>query len=193
MTMLMTLEVPGGTTALYDRTNEILGIGENDVPPGLIAHVCAVTDEGIVIVDVWDSVSSLDNFAQNRLAGALAEAEMPEATPRISPVHNLVFGVGQEPNVLVLIDAPGFTAEEYEALLAKLPAHADGGENHPALMHVGVLEPDGLLRVADLWGSEAEFQKFVQSELGPAVGPRHFVLRIWPVHNCLRAQPSAAG
>ena len=33
MAVLMTLEVPGGTTATYDRTNEILGIaGEHDAP-----------------------------------------------------------------------------------------------------------------------------------------------------------------
>ena len=79
MAVLMTLEVPGGTTAQYDRTNEIMGIARgHDAPPGLIVHTCAVTDDGIVVVDVWDSVSSLDEFAHNRLGAAFAEAGMPD-------------------------------------------------------------------------------------------------------------------
>ena len=73
MAVLMTLEVPGGTTAKYDRTNEILGIaGEHDAPPGLVTHVCGITDDGILVVDVWDSVAALDDFARNRLRAALA-------------------------------------------------------------------------------------------------------------------------
>jgi hypothetical protein len=193
MAVLMTLEVRGGTTAQYDRTNEILGIAEeHDAPPGLVAHVCAVTDDGIVIVDVWDSVNSLDDFAQGRLRAAFAEAEMPEATPRVLPVHRLLFGAGKESNVLVLLDAPGLTTEAYDALVARMPAHAGSGENHPAVLHVAALETDGHIRVADIWDSEAAFGEFVQSELGPAVGdPRHFVLRVWPVYNRLFAQPGA--
>ncbi len=193
MAVLMTLEVPGGTTAQYDRANEILGIaGEHDAPPGLITHVCGVTDDGIVVVDVWDSVSSLDDFARNRLGAALAEAEMPEAKPHTSPVHNLLFGAGKESNVLVLIDLPGFTTDAYDALVAKMPAHVGSGENHPAVMHVAALEPDGHLRVADLWDSEAAYREFLESQIGPAAGgPLHFVLRIWPVYNRIHAQPGA--
>src|SRR5256885_6114008 len=112
MAVLMTLEVPGGTTAQYDRANEIMGIaGPDDAPPGLIAHICAVTDDGIVVVDVWESTRELDDFAQNRLGGALADAGMPEGTWNVTPVHELVFGAGKEPNVLVLLNALGMTAE----------------------------------------------------------------------------------
>ena len=108
MAVLMTLEVPGGTTAKYDRANEILGIaGEHDAPPGLVTHVCGVTDDGILVVDVWESIAALDDFARNRLGAALAQAEMPEAVPHTSPVHNLLFGAGKESNVLVLIDMAG--------------------------------------------------------------------------------------
>ena len=108
MAVLMTLEVPGGTTAKYDRTNEILGIaGEHDAPPGLITHVCGITDDGILVVDVWDSVAALDDFARNRLGAALEQAQMPPAEPRTSPVHNFLFGAGKESNVLVVIDMAG--------------------------------------------------------------------------------------
>src|SRR5262245_49619206 len=98
MSVLMTLEVPGGTTAQYDRTNAAIGIAaDGDLPPGLVVHTCAVTDDGIVVVDVWDSASSLEDFAYDRLSAALTEAGVTPAPPRVSPVHSLLFGAGKEP------------------------------------------------------------------------------------------------
>src|SRR5262249_40956195 len=142
MAVLMTIEVPGGTTAKYDRTNEILGIaGERDAPSGLITHVCGITDDGILIVDVWDSLESLDEFFRNRLGPALEESETPDATPRVSPVHNLLFGAGKESNVLVLIEMPGFTADAYDAIVAQMPAHVGNGEKRPTVPHVAETQP----------------------------------------------------
>jgi hypothetical protein len=192
MAVLMTLDVPG-TTAQYDWANEILGIaGPNDAPSGLIAHTCAVTDDGIVVVDVWESTRSLDDFAQNRLGAALAEAGMPEGTWNVAPVHELVFGAGKEPNVLVLLTALGMTAEAYDGIVAKMPSHAGGGESHPAVMHAAAVDSDGV-RIAALYDSEEAYAEFTQNELLPAVdSPRHFVLRTWPVYNCLLASRGAA-
>jgi hypothetical protein len=194
MHVLMTVEVPGGTTAQYDRTNAVIGIaGEGDLPPGLVVHTCAVTDDGIVVLDVWDSASALEDFARDRLAAALAEGGLAGATPRISAVHKLLVGTGKEPNVLVLLHASGVTADEYDALVARMPSYAGGGENHPAVIHVAAVEPDGLL-TAGLWDSEEAYKEFTQSQLFPAIANlRHFVLRVWPVHQCLRAQAPTDG
>jgi hypothetical protein len=193
MAVLMTLEVPGGTTAKYDRTNEILGIhDEHDVPAGLISHVCGETDDGIVVVDVWDSVVSLDDFANHRLGAALEKAEMPPAEPHTSPVHNLFFGRGAEANVIVLIETPGMSTDTYDAIAAKMPSHADGGANHPAVMHVAAAEPDGHVRVVDLWGSEEAFRELVDKEIGPAMGgPEPFVVRFVPVYNRIQVTARA--
>jgi hypothetical protein len=191
MSVLMTLEIPGGTTAMYDRANTILGIAaEGDAPTGLITHVCAVTDDGIVIVDVWDSVRSLDDFARDRLATAFAQVGMPEATPHVTTVHKLVFGAGKEANVLTILEVSGFTIEAYDALVEKMPSHVDPATNHPAVMHVATNEPDGIFRAVGLWDSEDVYRTFVQSELAPAIDrARHFVLRLWPVYK--RLQPVA--
>jgi len=146
-----------------------------------------------VVVDVWDSAGSLEDFARDRLSAALTEAGLAAATPRISPVHNLLFGTGREPNVLVLLHASGVTTDEYDALVARMPSYAGGGENHPAVIHVAAVEPDGLL-TAGLWDSEAAYKEVAQSQLFPAIaGLRHFVLRVWPVHDCLRAEAPADG
>jgi hypothetical protein len=190
MPVLMTLEVPGGTTAQYDRTNAVVGIADDgDLPPGLVVHACAVTDDGIVIADLWDSATSLDEFARDRLGAALTEAGLATATPRISPVHALLFGTGKEPNVIVLLHSAGVTTDEYDALVARMPFHAGGGESHPAVIHVAAVEPDGLLTVG-FWDSEEAYKDFAQSQLFPTIAnPHHFVLRVWPVHSCLRARP----
>jgi len=194
MPVLMTLEAPGGTTAQYDRATEIVGIAETgDLPTGLVMHTCAVTDDGLVVADVWDSAGAFEDFAHERLSTAAAEAGLATGTPRIAPVHRLLFGTGTAPNVLVLLHAAGLSTDEYDALVARMPAYAGNGENHPAVVHVAATEAEGLI-TAGLWGSEAEYKEFAQSQLLPAIASlRHFVLRAWPVHNCLRAQPGTEG
>src|SRR5215203_832836 len=103
MAVLMKLEVPGGTTAQYARTNEILGIhGTDDAPSGLLSHTCGDTGVGIVVLDVWESVEVLDTFFHDRLGQALAGSGMPVATPDVRPVHNLIHARGADANVIVL-------------------------------------------------------------------------------------------
>ena len=61
---------------------------------------------------------------------------------------------------------------------------------HPAVMHVAALEPDGHIRVADLWDSEAAFGEFAADPDRP--GLRRLmppiVPRIVPVYNRLHAR-----
>jgi hypothetical protein len=93
MAILMLMDVPGGTVEQYERTNEILGIhGDSDAPEGLISHLCAVTDDGVMIADVWDSEESLHRFFEGGLGAALAEAGVPKTTPTVIPVHAMLRG-----------------------------------------------------------------------------------------------------
>jgi hypothetical protein len=190
MAVLMTIEVPGGTTAMYDRANQIMGItGPDDAPDGLISHTCGTTDDGILVADVWDSLASLDDFARNRLGPAMEQAGMPEATPETSPVHNMLFGAGKAAKVMVVIDVPGFTTEAYDALVAKMPAHIGSGEQHPAVMHVATSEASGDVRVYDLWESPEAFAEFAQTQI-TAVGGHELPQmepRFLPVYNRIAA------
>ncbi len=93
MAIMMVLEVPGGTIEQYERANEIMGItGDDTAPDGLVGHVAAKTDDGMLIVDVWESQEKLDAFFRDRLGDALHQAGVPEAQPRIYPVHNGIRG-----------------------------------------------------------------------------------------------------
>ena len=93
MAILMILEVPGGTTDQYDKVNELLGMQGNDnAPDGLVSHTCAVTDDGILIADVWESQEALDRFFHDRLGAALAGSGMPQSQPRVLSVHHTISG-----------------------------------------------------------------------------------------------------
>jgi len=93
MPVLMILEVPGGTIAQYEKTNEILGVMSDDTAPdGLISHACGEVDGGILVVDLWQSEGALNTFVTTRLRAALTAAGMPEAHPRIVPTHNTIRG-----------------------------------------------------------------------------------------------------
>jgi hypothetical protein len=193
MAVLMTLEVPGGTVEQYDRANEILGIAaESDAPPGLVSHVCGRTDDGVIMVDVWESLDALDRFAHDRLGDALRDAGMPEVRPDVEPAHNVIHGAGTEANVIVMITAPGLTVEAYDGLVAGMDAHVGSGENHPAVLHVAAVDTDGNVHVVDLWDSAEAFDEFTRRQIGPAardaLGPME--PRIVPVYKRLRG-PSA--
>jgi hypothetical protein len=89
MSIVMFLEVPGATTDQYDRVNEIMGIhGPEDEPEGLLSHVCAANDDGLLICDVWRSQQELDDFIQSRVAPAMKEVGAHPSPPRLAELHN---------------------------------------------------------------------------------------------------------
>jgi hypothetical protein len=189
MAVLMVIEAPGATREEYDRTNEILGIrGDDDAPEGLIQHVAAFDDEGLVIADVWESEESLGRFYEQRLGAALEESGVSRSAeqPRRLEVHNSLTGRGSEANVLMLIDIPGFGTDKYDEMVSNMDAHVGDGSQHPCVTHVAARTDDGGVVVADLWESPEAFGKFGEEQIGPAgaaagLGP--IEPRIVPVHN----------
>jgi len=193
MPIMLVIDVPGGTTAQYDRANELMGIhDDSNVPEGLIHHVATVDDDGIVVVDIWESQAALDRFFETQLGAALQEAGVPPATTRVFPVHHVIpRGAGQEANVLLLVEPDGFDVTAYDALTEQLDAHAGDGGNHPAAFHSVGLKDDGEIIVADLWGSTDEFYAFARENLAdPAEQLGEMKPRFLRVHN--RLAPVAA-
>jgi hypothetical protein len=184
MSILMLIEEPGMSTETYDRTNAIVGIrGDADAPDGLISHVCAVTGDGLVIADVWESEAALTRFFEERLGAALAQVGM-DAKPRIVPVHNLIaHGAGTAANVLLVWEADGFTPAAYDAITSKMPAHAGGGGDHPSVSHVAGTTETGMVFV-DVWDSPESAGRFVEAQIAPAAGGELPVgePRFMPVH-----------
>jgi hypothetical protein len=173
MAVLMILEIEGGSTAQYDRVDELLGvISAENAPEGLISHIAAVTDTGLLVADVWESPEDMQRFFEAKLGAALQGAGVePSSPPRVLPVHNHLHGSGREEAVLVLVELDDMTTADYDALTASLDAHAGDGGGHPSVSHVAALTDTGLV-VVDVWGSEEEFAKFGQEELAPRVGDK---------------------
>jgi hypothetical protein len=193
MAIIMKLDVPGGTTDQYDRTNEILDVhGDSDAPAGLVSHVCGVTEDGILIVDVWDSEESLNRFYE-RLRPALREAGFPEARPQITKVHNMIpKGRGVDANVIMIVEVDA-GPDVYDQLIGQMDAHVADGEQHPAVSHVAGAKEGGGMLIVDLWDSPESFGEFAQTEIAPAGGDRLGEInpRFVPVHNVIRGRATA--
>jgi len=135
----------------------------------MISHTAGETENGFLVADVWESPDDLRRFYEERLGAALQRAGVPETQPQVLPVHNHIHGSGSDGGVIVFIEIDGMTAAQYDGMTADMEAHAGDGGAHPAVSHVAVVSDDGLV-VVDVWGSEAEFGSFAQSQIAPRAG-----------------------
>ena len=68
--------------------------------------------------------------------------------------------------VALIIDLPGVTAEQYEAVTAEVT-----GDGWPAEIIAHYAGPaDGGWKVVDVWQSREAFDSFAEEKLGPAMG-----------------------
>ena len=191
MAILMIIDIPGGTVEQYDKVNEIMGVDDDNTPDGLISHLAGPTDDGLLIVDVWESEDALNRFVGEQVMPAMQQVGVPQAQPRVVPVHSRIdSGAGTEPNVILLIESDTFTPEMYDDVVSRMPAHAGDGSNHPAVSHVAAVSDDGMVFV-DVWDSPESAQRFFESQLGPAsegvdMGP--IEPKVIPVHNRFAAK-----
>ena len=62
------MDFPGGTLEQYDQVIDRMGLTPGgDTPPGALFHWVAATDEGIRVVDVWESQEQFDKFAEEQI------------------------------------------------------------------------------------------------------------------------------
>jgi hypothetical protein len=185
MPVLIIMDIEGATVDQYDQVDRLLGgTTPENAPPGLISHTAGVTDTGIFVADVWESVEVMEQAFEAQLGPALAEAGVPEVQPQVVPVHNHLHGAGDEAGVIVFVEIDGMTTADYDGMVDDMSAHFADGSGHPAVSHVAGASESGLV-VVDVWGSEEEFGQFAQSELAPRAGDRMSAMstRFAPVHK----------
>ncbi|MDX6597148.1 MAG: hypothetical protein QOE87_1035 [Gaiellales bacterium] len=82
----------GGTLAQYDEVMRMLDLG--DTPPeGALFHWVAATDDGIKVVDVWETIEQFNRFAGENIMPSAQKAGFdgpPETTTH--EVHNHLGG-----------------------------------------------------------------------------------------------------
>jgi hypothetical protein len=187
MAILMIAEFNGVTTGDYDELNRTLGIDADHPPDGLISHAAGPTDDGLLIVDTWESEEALNHFFAERVGPAMKQMGMAEQPqPRVHPVHNqIVQGAGRKAGTILLIEAEGFDADAYDRLTVGMDAHSGDGSNHPAVSHVAAVADRGMV-IVDVWESPEEFGRFAEHELASAqdqIGPME--PRFVQLHNRL--------
>ena len=87
MSEALVLEFTGLGLEDYRRVNSLLGLEEGnesgDWPAGLTLHAGGLSDDGLVVIEVWDSREAQAAFMQERLGAALHEAGVT-AAPRVT-------------------------------------------------------------------------------------------------------------
>lgn len=83
----------GGTIEQYEQVISKMGFERHGKgPPGALFHWVTKTDDGVKVVDVWESPEAFQSFADSQIGPFSAEVGLsePEVTPY--PVHNYLVG-----------------------------------------------------------------------------------------------------
>ncbi len=90
MAVAVEMNFRGATLDQYDQVIEKMGLTpRSSGPPGAISHWVAKTDDGIRVVDVWETKEQFERFAQEQIRPYTREVgfqEEPET--RFYDVHN---------------------------------------------------------------------------------------------------------
>lgn len=90
MAVAVEMNFLGATLDQYDQILEKMGLTRRGAgPPGAISHWVAETDDGIRVVDVWDSREAFDRFADEQIGPYTREVGIESAPEiRFYEVHN---------------------------------------------------------------------------------------------------------
>jgi len=89
---MVVMYVKGGTLEQYDQASKEIFNGTlqpKELPDGLWSHVAAATDDGVKVVDVWESKEKFEAFGA-KLMPALEHAQVPPTEPKFYEVHNFL-------------------------------------------------------------------------------------------------------
>ena len=90
MAVAFEMNFKGATLAQYDQVMGLMGLSSGGAtPPGAISHWAAQTDDGLRVVDVWETAEAFNDFAENQIGPFTAQAGFsgpPEVTSY--EVHN---------------------------------------------------------------------------------------------------------
>jgi hypothetical protein len=90
MPVAVEMNFRGATLDQYDQVLEKMGLTPGGAaPPGAISHWAAKTDDGIRVVDVWETREAFDRFAEEQIGPYTREAGFTEAPQmRFYDVHS---------------------------------------------------------------------------------------------------------
>jgi hypothetical protein len=92
MAVAYKMKFEGATLEQYDQVMQLMELtGETEPPEGAIFHWAAPTENGIMVVDVWESDEQFNKFAEERIGPYTAQVGIasPPKTTRFE-VHNML-------------------------------------------------------------------------------------------------------
>lgn len=92
MTITATFNVPDMTAEHYEQVMADLSAKGLAAPAGRRFHIACPSQDGWTVIDVWDSPTQLQAFAET-LMPVLAGVGVTPPEPQIHKVHNVVDGV----------------------------------------------------------------------------------------------------
>jgi len=90
MPVAIVMDFPGATLAQYDQVTGLMGLTpRGSGPPGALFHWVTKTDDGLRVVDVWESREQFDKFAHEEI-GPKTQAAGIQVPPDMTfhDVHN---------------------------------------------------------------------------------------------------------
>ncbi len=91
MAVAVEMDFKGATLEQYDQVMSLMSLddGTRHSPPGALFHWVAKTDDGIRVVDVWETMEQFDAFAEREIGPCTQQVGIP-APPetRVTEVHN---------------------------------------------------------------------------------------------------------
>ena len=90
MPVAVVMDFPGATLEQYDQVLEKMGLTPGGAGPrGAISHWVTKTDDGIRVVDVWESGEQYERFAEEQIRPYALEVGFPgEPQVQMHDVHN---------------------------------------------------------------------------------------------------------
>jgi hypothetical protein len=95
MAVAIEMDFKGATLEQYDEVLKLMGLDDPSAPPpnGALFHWAAKTDDGLKVVDVWETREQFDRFAQEQIGPYSQQAGFP-GPPETTyhEVHNTLGG-----------------------------------------------------------------------------------------------------
>ncbi len=78
----------GVSQAQYEQVLNQVSPG-NELPAGMLYHAAGTSDNGLCVIEVWESQEVLDQFFKEKLGQALQEANI-DTQPKVFQVINIM-------------------------------------------------------------------------------------------------------
>ncbi|MGD9529515.1 hypothetical protein [Pseudonocardia sp.] len=94
MAVAIVMDFAGGTLEQYDQVIAKMGLDQGGTgPEGALFHWVTATDDGIRVVDVWETAEQWQAFADSQIGPITAEVGVPgPPAVTVHQVHNHLTG-----------------------------------------------------------------------------------------------------